>query len=564
MDTPSPRVEPAVAYANVLRAERKTVHVARFTESADPEVNGRAFCMPSKSPLALSVVKFTTTAADADGDDSEDDDNRDDGGGRDDDEDRTPLDALYVPHGACRRRAERAPGAPLVKPGFYFHLEPDEEFQVNVHVADGRCAAVSALLHNHKDSKKMIEPMLVARLLVDGRDVGDIKLLWGLKSGLRRGTCEFKGTVNRNDEGVVTGYERLRVTRPVTDSRPATDATDAEKIVGTIEVAVRLLYNVEETVVRPPSPPATPAKCRRRGSLRRHRRATGHGDGSGNEADRALGGNDDVGSGGDDHEAVGWGDGGGGSAGDGGCDVTGGGGGGTPIDESGEGAVAAAAHGSPTTLAAAGGLPAVDPPTGVPASSGPSGAGGGAVAKEPAVASEADEKPPAGTLPPLPVDAAKAVAASPPAKAEPDTTLRAVAAVELEAAATKAEKGTVHMAGTAVKTESTAIKESGAAKTEAGSVIEEAATIKTGGGTVHMAGTAVKTESTAIKGSGAAKTEAGSVKEEAATVTTEGGAAQAGGGAGKAASAPVKADTVPPVAPPPLPRRARRRRPPPP
>jgi len=62
MDTQSPPVEPAVAYAN-LRAKRKTVNVARFTESDDAKLNGRAFCMPSKSPFALSVVKFTTATA---------------------------------------------------------------------------------------------------------------------------------------------------------------------------------------------------------------------------------------------------------------------------------------------------------------------------------------------------------------------------------------------------------------------------------------------------------------------------------------------------------------------
>lgn len=303
---------PAVAYPRPVAAKRRTVNVARFTASPDDKIRGAACRLASRSPFSLSVATVgaaggaASTAAAAAGDE----------------EVRLPVDTLYVPSAAARRRAAECPSTPAVKEGFYFPLEPGEEFEVTLHVAGGRCRALGGLL-SRADHKEMSRARLAAKLLVDGKDLGKRVVVGSLKAlPLSEKKFTFRGLLIKDADGVVTGMRRLRVAKTGAEYRCNGGSTSAEDAVGTIQVQAYLLYETEyDEVVAPPPP-----KRRRKSWTRPRVAATGNNgaDDGGGE----VGGVDHTGEGGSADGGSADGDSGDGGSGGGGSGEGGSGGGG--------------------------------------------------------------------------------------------------------------------------------------------------------------------------------------------------------------------------------------------
>ncbi|KAK1858848.1 hypothetical protein I4F81_001448 [Pyropia yezoensis] len=134
---------------------------------------------------------------------------------------------------------------PAVKEGFYFPLEPGEEFEVTLHVAGGRCRALGGLL-SREDHKEMSRARLAAKLLVDGKDLGKVVVVGSLKAlPLSEKKFTFRGLLIKDANGVVTGMRRLRVAKTGAEYRCNGGSTSAEDAVGTIQVQAYLRYETE-------------------------------------------------------------------------------------------------------------------------------------------------------------------------------------------------------------------------------------------------------------------------------------------------------------------------------
>lgn len=312
---------PAVAYPRPVAAKRRTVNVARFTASPDDKIRGAAYRLPSRSPFSLSIATVVaaggaaSAAAAAVGDE----------------EVRLPVDTLYVPSAAARRRAAECPSMPAVKEGFYFPLEPGEEFEVTLHVAGGRCRALGGLL-SREDHKEMSRARLAAKLLVDGKDLGKVVVVGSLKAlPLSEKKFTFRGLLIKDANGVVTGMRRLRVAKTGAEYRCNGGSTSAEDAVGTIQVQAYLRYETEyDEVVAPP-----PLKRRRKSWTRPRVAATG--DDGADDGGGEVGGVDHTGDGGNADGGSADGDSGEGGSGGGGSGEGGSGGGGRGDGDGGDG-----------------------------------------------------------------------------------------------------------------------------------------------------------------------------------------------------------------------------------
>lgn len=252
---------PAVAFPRVVQRKSATVNAARFTASADAKVRGIAFRAPV-SPFLLSVATVrpadSVRAADA-------------GGGAP----RalapitpplpttTPVDTLYVPRKAAERRAPDCLAAPPIAAGFYFPLEAGDVFEVTLHVVGGPYAAVQQLL-SAADKREMCSPRLVARIRVDGTDLGAVVPVGSLGDlPLVDQEHTLRGYVTKDGAVGGTGSRPLRVADHPAGA-PTTARADA---VGTIRVEAYVEWAAPVAVGRAPKRRRMGWTPRRRGAV---------------------------------------------------------------------------------------------------------------------------------------------------------------------------------------------------------------------------------------------------------------------------------------------------------
>ncbi|KAK1857600.1 hypothetical protein I4F81_000216 [Pyropia yezoensis] len=252
---------PAVAFPRVVQRKSATVNAARFTASADAKVRGIAFRAPV-SPFLLSVATVRPAdivrAAGA-------------GGGAP----RalapitpplpttTPVDTLYVPRKAAERRAPDCLAAPPIAAGFYFPLEAGDVFEVTLHVVGGPYAAVQQLL-SAADKREMCSPRLVARIRVDGTDLGAVVPVGSLGDlPLADQEHTLRGYVTKDGAVGGTGSRPLRVADHPAGA-PTTARADA---VGTIRVEAYVEWAAPVAVGRAPKRRRMGWTPRRRGAV---------------------------------------------------------------------------------------------------------------------------------------------------------------------------------------------------------------------------------------------------------------------------------------------------------